>query len=142
MLKSADSLRSQGLTCIAIDKPLRARIKALAEAEGLPLSHYLRALVERELSKKQLPLMGMPSKDISLSALNNKVDALLRMVVTGELDTRFVEWVTSSKREDWHPIILSKELQSLIEQLKATVHKIQPGLPGEVTAEGVEGLSV
>jgi len=56
MVKREDSIRSLGHTIINVDKPLRAKIKALAESEGIPMVEYLRALADREIRNKQIPL--------------------------------------------------------------------------------------
>ena len=52
MLKTDTSLRSIGYTLIAVHLPTRAKLKRLAENEGLPLCHYLGALADRELKGK------------------------------------------------------------------------------------------
>jgi len=47
MVKNDNSLRSKGLTVIATDKPTRAALKALAAADGLTLSDYLRKIASQ-----------------------------------------------------------------------------------------------
>ena len=56
MQKREDSIRSLGHTVLHVDKPLRAKIKALAESEGMLMIEYLRALADREIANKQIPL--------------------------------------------------------------------------------------
>jgi len=56
MVKREDSIRSLGHTVLHLDKPLKAKFKALAESEGLLLIEYLRALADREIRNKQIPL--------------------------------------------------------------------------------------
>ena len=48
-MRSPGTLRAEGISSIAVDKPTRARLKQLAG--DMPVSHYLRALTERELAK-------------------------------------------------------------------------------------------
>lgn len=87
-VKTDNSLRSQGLTCIAIDKPTRAKLKALAESENLPLSHYLRVVANRELKGKNIPFgMGSGGSEASVSQVSQKLDDV--MVKVESLDTAF-----------------------------------------------------
>jgi len=48
MQKRDDSLRSLGMTVLAVDKPLRADIKAMAAKKGLTMVDYLRLQVEKD----------------------------------------------------------------------------------------------
>jgi len=57
MQKKDDSLRSRGLTLVAVDKPLRADIKAQAAKQGITMVEYLRSKVEQDKQAEPQAIM-------------------------------------------------------------------------------------
>lgn len=76
------SLRAEGLTVIATDKPTRAGLKRLAEEAGLPLSLYLRKVVaDGEKKGVQRPFTTSPSP---LPATKRDIGVLESRILKGE----------------------------------------------------------
>lgn len=65
------SLRSEGMTVIAIDKPTRAMLKEVANKAGLPLSQYLKQHALKESGKP--PGMNLPATKADLNATFDSV---------------------------------------------------------------------
>jgi hypothetical protein len=65
MIKRADSLRGQGFTTLATDKPTKAKLQAAAAAAGLTLSEYIRVLADTSASGPGHLIPAVKSEDLS-----------------------------------------------------------------------------
>lgn len=88
MQKRDDSLRSLGLTMVAVDKPLRADIKAMAAQRGITMAEYLREKVaEDKRANPQGVLSSIstvgPATNKQVEELNKKLDAVLLWTFPG-----------------------------------------------------------
>jgi len=77
------SLRDYGKTTIALDKPTRSMLKQLAGP--IPVSHYVRALAERELAKTgkgvALPGIAPTGIDSVMLGIYSKMDYIVSAMV-------------------------------------------------------------
>lgn len=89
MQKRDDSLNSLGRTVIAIDKPLRADIKAQAARQGITMVEYLRAKVEEDKAADPQSVMlsnTAPATKADVKSLSDKVNTLMSYIFSGKLD--------------------------------------------------------
>ncbi len=102
--KDPRSIRSLGMTHVALDKPTRKTLKGLAAAEGITLTEYLRYLAEiGERKGKQISQPGEVSnatrrENILMTTINNLSDFLANKILdsfqfTGETDAELVKFI-------------------------------------------------
>lgn len=112
--REPESIRSYGRAVIGIDVPTREALKQLAG--DMPMSHYVRALAQRELERtgkgQALPGMGKSVSSTSLSSiseslkeLGNRMNRLEASIVVG-LGLAHREYdaagnITGAARNDW-----------------------------------------
>jgi len=78
MQKRDDSLRSLGLTVIAVDKPLREDIRQLSRSQGVTMVDYIRAKVEED--KRANPQAVMTSVSNPQARIERKLDNLIESI--------------------------------------------------------------
>lgn len=88
MQKRSDSLRSKGLTVIAVDKPLRADIKAQAAKHNVTMVDYIRSIVEEDKRGYSQAIMKQvaESMDIDPGSFGGKVTSFFNFM--GKLEDR------------------------------------------------------
>lgn len=100
MLKDDNSLRSQGLTVIATDKPTRAKLKALARSKGMYLSDYLRMIADQD---QQGALPGIPVKKTNTHVTKADLSQVSDEIAEGVFK-RVVAHFSNKGRQLWDDI--------------------------------------
>tara|TARA_Y100000310_G_C20618842_1_gene782144 strand:- start:570 stop:881 length:312 start_codon:yes stop_codon:yes gene_type:complete len=98
MQKRSDSIRSLGMTVVAVDKPLRSDIKAMAQKSGVTMVEYLRMKVLEDQEKdpqtvnrrrKRVMLSEEEFDELVLERLNEILETMgLQPLVTAEIESK------------------------------------------------------
>lgn len=99
MQKSDDSLRSRGLTVIAVDKPLRADIKSMAAKQGVTMVDYLRSKVEEDKQIDPQAVMVSNTAPATKADVNNVFTKIKEYILSGRLDADVMSTFWSAATE-------------------------------------------